>query len=105
MSSSSLPLPWLSAALRDIRVQMGLTQETVSELSGVHVTCISEMERGITQPSFITYEKLARCMGRDIELLDGDGLPFDVVNNCVPEIKVQKSRLHKPEGTTTSSVN
>ncbi len=49
-----------------------LTQEQVSDRSGVHVTEVSRIERGLRDPRVSTLIRLARALDvRPSELLDG----------------------------------
>jgi transcriptional regulator with XRE-family HTH domain len=49
-----------------------LTQEQVSDRSGVHVTEVSRIERGLRDPRITTLIRLARALGvQPARLLDG----------------------------------
>jgi len=49
-----------------------LTQEQVSDRSGVHVTEVSRIERGLRDPRVTTVIRLARALGvQPARLLDG----------------------------------
>ena len=52
----------LDTNLRRIREEVGLSQEELMGLSGVHRTQISEYERGKRVPKLITLERLARSL-------------------------------------------
>jgi transcriptional regulator with XRE-family HTH domain len=61
----------LGANLRTTRRKLGLTQEQVSDRSGVHATEISRIEAGRRDPQVSTVEKLARALElRPGELLE-----------------------------------
>jgi transcriptional regulator with XRE-family HTH domain len=53
----------LGRAVRDARMAQGLTQKQVAERTGVHVTYISDIERGARNPSWKTIVSLAAGMG------------------------------------------
>lgn len=60
--------------LADVRKDRGLTQETLSELSGVHRVTIARYESGVTSPTIRTLEKLAKQLGVPVEdLIDRKG--------------------------------
>lgn len=51
------------------RNKLGLTQEEVAELSGLHRTYISSVERGQRSISLNNIEKISTALGVDIYLL------------------------------------
>jgi transcriptional regulator with XRE-family HTH domain len=51
-------------ALSEFRRQRGLTQEELAFRSGVHVTYVSQLERGLKSPSLATVEALAHALGQ-----------------------------------------
>ena len=50
-------------ALRTARVRSALTQKKVAELSGLHRTYISQLERGLKSPTLDAVERLASALG------------------------------------------
>lgn len=71
---------YLGATIQTARKRVGLTQETMSRLTGLSYSTITKIERGaIAAPSIFTIYKIARAV--DISLddlmsrvtLDGDG--------------------------------
>jgi len=50
------------------RIQLNLTQQELSELSGVSQQLISQIENGKAQPSLRTITKLAEVLKLDIDL-------------------------------------
>jgi len=50
------------------RIKLGLTQQELSELSGVSQQLISQIENGKAQPSLRTITKLAEVLKLDIDL-------------------------------------
>ena len=53
----------IAESLRQARIRHGLTQEQVSELSGVHPTEISRIENGQRDSQISTVFKLAKAFG------------------------------------------
>ena len=54
--------------LKNLRTEKKLTQHDLTDRSGLSLRMISDMERGIRQPSLITLYKLAR--GLDMPVLE-----------------------------------
>jgi transcriptional regulator with XRE-family HTH domain len=54
--------PLFGRAVRKRRLALGLTQETVAELSGLHRTYLSDVERGARNPSLIIIARIARAL-------------------------------------------
>ncbi len=52
----------LGPNLRDARKRLGLTQEEISERSGVHPTEVSRIEAGKRDPRVSTLQRLARAV-------------------------------------------
>jgi transcriptional regulator with XRE-family HTH domain len=50
--------------LSEFRRQSGLTQEQLAFRSGMHVTYVSLLERGLTSPSLAKIEALANALGQ-----------------------------------------
>ena len=61
--SSGIILKAFGQALRARREALNLSQEELAFRSEVHRTYISELERGIKNPSMTTLEKLAVALG------------------------------------------
>lgn len=49
--------------VRKIRLERGLTQEQLSEKSGLTQQYISDLERGLRNPTIITVYELAKALG------------------------------------------
>ena len=66
------PEEQFAANLRKARNEAGLSQEQLSDLSGLHSTEISRLERGVREPRLGTIVRLARGLGvRAADLLAG----------------------------------
>ncbi len=65
--------PHLGDRIRQLRRERLLTQEELSERSGVGVTSIIRVERGQVEPRFSTIRKLARALEVDPRELVVDG--------------------------------
>ncbi|MDT4828084.1 helix-turn-helix protein [compost metagenome] len=60
----------ISANLKRMRLQQGLSQEKAAELADFHRTYVSQLERCVTNISIDGLERLASALGVDIiELL------------------------------------
>jgi transcriptional regulator with XRE-family HTH domain len=53
----------LGPNLREARLKLEMSQEQVSEKSGVHATEVSRIEAGKRDPRVSTVERLARAVG------------------------------------------
>jgi transcriptional regulator with XRE-family HTH domain len=53
----------LGAALRRFRDDCGLTQEALAAKAGIHRTYLSDVERGLRNPTFDVLEKLLAASG------------------------------------------
>jgi transcriptional regulator with XRE-family HTH domain len=51
-----------AANVRAARSAAGMTQEAVSEASGIHVTEVSRIERGLRDPRISTMLRLAKAL-------------------------------------------
>jgi len=77
-----MPEPRFDAAkilgdrVREVRTKLGLSQETVGDLAGMHWTNIGKIERGQANPSFSTLIRLAGVLNVD---------PADLVRGITPD--------------------
>lgn len=55
-------------ALKELRKELGLTQEELSEKSGIPRTTITKIETGYMNVSIGKLQQLANAMGKDIEI-------------------------------------
>lgn len=59
------------ANLRKLREEKGLSQEAFADEAGLHRTYVSDIERGVRNPTIVVVEKIARALGvRPGHLLD-----------------------------------
>lgn len=58
--------------LRRLRATASLSQEQLSDLSGLHATEISRLERGVRDPRLSTVVRLARAFRVDASVLLAD---------------------------------
>jgi transcriptional regulator with XRE-family HTH domain len=61
--SEQLPSQRLTALIRTLRKERGLSQETLAERAGLHRNSISLIERGESQPTVDTLFRLANGLG------------------------------------------
>ena len=59
----------LGTAIKHGRVQLGLSQEELACLAGLHRTYISDLERGVRNPSLESVEKLAQALQTSVPML------------------------------------
>jgi|SoiMethySBSTD1v2_1073268.scaffolds.fasta_scaffold25940_11 transcriptional regulator with XRE-family HTH domain len=57
------PRELMAAKLKALRERRGLTQEQLSEKSGVSRTYLARLETGRQDPTLSTLEKLAKALG------------------------------------------
>jgi transcriptional regulator with XRE-family HTH domain len=63
------PREQFAANLRRLRTTAELSQEDLSDLSGLHATEISRLERGVRDPRLSTIVRLARALRVDAAAL------------------------------------
>jgi len=63
LPTRSPSLAALGRAVRDIRTKKGLTQAELGERSGQQPTYISDIERGVRNPSYESLVELASALG------------------------------------------
>jgi transcriptional regulator with XRE-family HTH domain len=66
----------LGLAVKTLRTNLGITQEELSNRTGVHPTYISDIERGARNPSWAALVKLVRGMNATMTDL---GSAFDQI--------------------------
>jgi transcriptional regulator with XRE-family HTH domain len=58
--------------LREVRQAVGVSQEKLAELAGLHRTYVSSVERGLRNISLVNIDKLARALNVSLgELMPG----------------------------------
>ena len=60
----------LAVELMELRIKRGLTQQKLSEATGIAQSEISRIERGATSPTHRTMERLAGALGAEIRLVE-----------------------------------
>ena len=73
-----------AANLREQRQKLGLSQEALADLAGLHRTYVSQVERTVTNVSIDNVEKLAKALGVDVQALFAP-------NESANEVKSSKS--------------
>jgi DNA-binding XRE family transcriptional regulator len=63
MRRSKDPQPAIGAAVRQLRVKRGLTQETLAQEAGITVGHLSMIERGLANPTWGTVTAIAEALG------------------------------------------
>ena len=59
----------LGRAIRERRVESGLTQEALAEAAGVSARYVSDLERGRRNPGIVNIARLSNALGIDISTL------------------------------------
>lgn len=55
--------------VRQTRLALGLSQESIAELAQMHVTNYGKIERGAANPSLLTILRIASVLGTDVATL------------------------------------
>lgn len=58
----------LMRAIMDARIEQGLTQQKLSELSGISQADISRLEGGTANPSLKTMQRIAAALGKTVQI-------------------------------------
>jgi transcriptional regulator with XRE-family HTH domain len=56
----------LAANIRAMRKKLGISQEELADLAGLHRTYVGSIERGERNVSIDNIERLARALGQDV---------------------------------------
>jgi transcriptional regulator with XRE-family HTH domain len=87
------------ARVRRVRVDLGLSQESIAELAQMHVTNYGKIERGIANPSLVTMLRIASVLGTDVALLteglSRDDLPDELEVLSADEFLQERERRRK----------
>ncbi len=62
-------LSGLGRKIRNLRLQMGLTQEELGERAQIHYSYVGQVERGDKMPSLRTLKSLAAALNADLHYL------------------------------------
>ncbi|WP_440657184.1 helix-turn-helix transcriptional regulator [Clavibacter nebraskensis] len=88
--------------VREQRQRIGISQETLAELSGIHWTALGKIERGQRNPSLRNIIKIASGLDVDAGLLatglTADMLPQDDGDSPAELIRLERERDRR--GTT-----
>lgn len=63
MTRAGEPQPALGAAVKQLRERRGTTQEALAYEAGITTGTLSQLERGISNPSWGTLRAVARALG------------------------------------------
>lgn len=55
--------------IKERRMALGLKQEDLSEMAGVSLATIKDIDRGVGNPSVKTIEKIANILGLELKLV------------------------------------
>lgn len=56
-------------AIMEARIQQGMTQQKLAELTGIDQADISRLERGSGNPSLKTIQRIAEALGKRVQIL------------------------------------
>ena len=59
----------LGMAIKTQRASLGISQEELAHRAGLHRTYVSDLERGVRNPSVASIEKLARALELSVSKL------------------------------------
>jgi len=62
----------LGDRIRQARVELGMSQEGIAGLAGMHVTNFGKIERGRANPSLLTIVRIATALDTDVATLTQD---------------------------------
>lgn len=80
----------LGRRLKELRMKKGLTQEELAEKTGLSVTFVGLVERGINTPSLETCNKIARALGITLDELfyfQKDDKKLDLIKSLLFKIR------------------
>ncbi|MBE6637833.1 MAG: helix-turn-helix transcriptional regulator [Ruminococcaceae bacterium] len=90
--------------IRNYRIQLGLSQEKLAELSGCHPTYIGQIERGEKNATLQSIEKMAAALGvplsRLFEKLDetedmSDNIPLACYELILTKSRSEQAQLYR----------
>ncbi len=58
----------LASAIKEARAEAGLSQEALALEAGIDRTYISQLERGVANPSLLVLYKLSKILGVELEV-------------------------------------
>lgn len=58
----------VSTILKERRAALNISQQDLSEMSGVSLATIKDLERGLGNPSLKTLERIATVLGLEVSL-------------------------------------
>ncbi len=85
--------------VRAQRLQLGISQETLAELSGVHWTALGKIERGLRNPSLHNIVKIASGLAVDPGALVAGLSAADLGSLPVRESPAERIRRQRDSGT------
>jgi transcriptional regulator with XRE-family HTH domain len=86
--------------VRAQRLRLGISQETLAELSGLHWTALGKIERGLRNPSLHNIVKIASGLDVDPGTLLAGLAASDVGSAPAKESAAERIRRMRTEGAT-----
>ncbi|OUE08619.1 XRE family transcriptional regulator [Clavibacter michiganensis] len=94
------------ARVREQRQRIGISQETLAELSGIHWTALGKIERGQRNPSLRNIVKIASGLDVDAGILvtglTADMLPQDDGDSRADLIRLERERDRRGDSPVRS---
>ena len=71
-------LKYMGHKIKNLRLNKGLSQDALATKSGLHRNYISQLERGVNNPSILNLRTLASGLGVEVEIIIKDMFPVDL---------------------------
>lgn len=92
----------LGQRIRNYRLQIGLSQEKLAELSGCHPTYIGQVERGEKNATMESIEKIATALNIPLSMLfdkydsaKSDDIPSKCYEFLLSKTKAEQEQIYK----------
>lgn len=88
----------IGVRLKEARLKKGFTQKDLSDASDIHVTYISEIERGVKMPSINTFVKIIEALDISADYVlrnnisSGKGYVFNEVTERLKDISPRQRK-------------
>lgn len=90
-------MPTFGEALKDLRTAVGWTQAQLAEYSSVPLGTIRDYEQGKRDPSLSSAQKLARALGRSLDVFGAVDTPGTAEDKpVIPSNRTSKSKDSPP---------
>lgn len=83
----------LGKKIRNLRHQLGLTQEQLGERANIHYSYVGQMERGDKMPSLQTLKRIATALSTDLQHLLEEPAPYEPSQDPSPDTPAELHQL------------